>query len=259
MAAMFTKLTTKIALRKAGIPSNTFSFPDTSSPSSSKDGSTSPFAGAANAWQNLQVPKALKSWTTPPPPAIEVAPAPVWGTRAPRCEGENGRGKLELPPLDGRPSVVVFLRHTGCPLPSSVAEKTFIEARRLANKFPRLSFVCISHASKEATDRWVSQVGGAWSMTIIIDTEREIYAAWGLGVSTTYHLLNPWTQVAMRKLGTEEGIWAREVSGDGSANRWVVGGAWGVDEVGNIRYGGASKTADDIPDLVEACKALGAY
>lgn len=166
-----------------------------------------------------------------------------------------GRGKLELPPLDGRPAVVIFLRHTGCPF----AEKTFIEARRLANKFPRLSFILISHASKAATDRWVSQVGGLWAMSLIIDTEREIYAAWGLGVSTTYHLLNPWTQMAARRLGTEEGIWAREVAGDGFANRWVVGGAWGVDEVGTIRYGGASKTADDIPDLAEACKALGAY
>ncbi|KUJ09282.1 uncharacterized protein LY89DRAFT_701359 [Mollisia scopiformis] len=248
---MFTKLTTKIALRKAGIPSNALSFPDTTG-GDSKDGSgggSSPFAGAKDAWQNLQVPKALKSWTTPPPAAVEVAPAPVLGTRAPR----DRSGKLELPPLDGRPSIVIFLRHTGCPF----AEKTFIEARRLSNKFPRLSFILVSHASKAATDRWVSQVGGAWSMTVVVDPEREVYAAWGLGVSTTYHLLNPWTQMAMRRLGTEGGIWAREV--DGSANRWLVGGAWGVDEVGTIRYGSASKTADDIPDLVEACKALGAY
>ncbi|CZR62894.1 uncharacterized protein PAC_12791 [Phialocephala subalpina] len=253
MSAIFTKLTTKIALRKAGIPSSFPSdpFATNSSSSNPKDPNapqnSSPFAGAQEAWKNIQVPKALKSWQTPPPPTIEVAPAPVIGQRAPVCQGENGRGKLELPPLDGRPAVVVFLRHTGCP------------SRRLANKFPRLSFILISHASKAATDRWVSQVGGLWAMSLVIDTEREVYAAWGLGVSTTYHLLNPWTQMAARRLGTEEGIWAREVAGDGCANRWVIGGAWGVDEVGTIRYGGASKTADDIPDLVEACKALGAY
>jgi hypothetical protein len=46
-------------------------------------------------------------------------------------------------------------------------------------------------------------------------------------VSTTYHLLNPWTQIAARKLGTNEGIWAREV--DPSGNRWQVGGAWATD------------------------------
>jgi len=55
-----------------------------------------------------------------------------------------------------------------------------------------------------------------------------VYASWGLGVSTAYHLLNPWTQIAMRKLGTEEKIWGREV--DPSGNRWQVGGSWATDE-----------------------------
>jgi hypothetical protein len=67
-----------------------------------------------------------------------------------------------------------------------VAEKTFIELRRLANKYTRLAFIAVSHSSKKATDRWISQMGGAWSVQIVIDEEREIYAAWGLGVSTTY-------------------------------------------------------------------------
>jgi hypothetical protein len=29
--------------------------------------------------------------------------------------------------------------------------------------------------------------------------------------------------------------------------------------VGSIRWGNSSKTADDIPDLVDACRALGVY
>jgi hypothetical protein len=74
----------------------------------------------------------------------------------------------------------------------------------------------------------VNAIGGAWAVTVIVDEDREVYASWGLGVSTTYHLLNPWTQVAMRKLGTQEGLWAREV--DPSGNRWQVGGAWSADE-----------------------------
>jgi hypothetical protein len=90
-----------------------------------------------------------------------------------------------------------------------------------------------------------------------VDEEREVYASWGLGVSTTYHLLNPWTQIAARKLGREEGLWGREV--DPSGNRWQVGGSWATDETGLIRWGAVSKTADDIPDLVEGCKSLGAY
>lgn len=61
---------------------------------------------------------------------------------------------------------------------------------------------------------------------IVIDVEREIYASWGLGLSTTWHLLNPWTQLAAQKLGKQEGIWGREV--DPSGNRWqgVVAELW---------------------------------
>ena len=69
----------------------------------------------------------------------------------------------------------------------------------------------------------MSALGGAWNVQVLIDEEREVYAEWGLGVSTAYYLLNPWTQIAQRKLGSEEGIWGREV-GEGG-NRWQVGGA----------------------------------
>jgi hypothetical protein len=179
----------------------------------------------------------LISWQTPPPPPVEVAATPILGTRAPTSS------KLRLPIGDGRSTIVIFLRHCGCPcklftachakqevlIPlSPVAEKTFLEARRLANKYPSINFIAISHSSKAATDKWVSQVGGAWAVNILIDDEREIYASWGLGVSTTYYLLNPWTQIAARKLGKEEGLWGREV--DPSGNRWQVGGSWATDE-----------------------------
>lgn len=214
----------------------------------SKDpNATSPFANVSNPFANLTVPNALKSWATPPPPPIEIAPAPELGTRAPESN------KLRLPALDGRPSVVVFLRHCGCPF----AEKTFLELRRLANKFPRLNFIAVSHSSQKATEKWLSQIGGKWAVTVVVDEEREVYASWGLGVSTTYHLLNPWTQIAARKLGREEGLWGREV--DPSGNRWQVGGTWATDETGLIRWGAVSKTADEIPDLVQACHILGAY
>jgi AhpC/TSA antioxidant enzyme len=92
---------------------------------------------------------------------------------------------------------------------------------------------------------------------VVIDEEREIYAAWGLGVSTTWHLLNPWTQVAVQRLGKQEGIWGREV--DPSGNRWQVGGSWAMDTMGTVRFGAPSKTADDIPNLEDACKAIGVY
>ncbi|KAG0650306.1 hypothetical protein D0Z07_2951 [Hyphodiscus hymeniophilus] len=243
---MFSKLTTKIALRKAGIPSNAFSLPD------SKSGTRDPnqqneLLPFANPLANLSVPKSWQSWATPIPPPIEVAAPPAIGTRAPNS------AKLRLPSGDGKPVVVVFLRNCGC----AFAEKTFLEARRLANKYPRIQFIAVSHSSKPATDKWVSAIGGAWQVMVLIDEEREIYASWGLGVSTTWHLLNPWTQVAAQKLGKQQAIWGREV--DPSGNRWQVGGGWAVDGMGTVRFGVASKTADDIPNLEAACQAVGAY
>lgn len=101
----------------------------------------------------------------------------------------------------------------------------------------------------------MQQVGGAWSVQVVVDEDREIYANWGLGISTTWHLLNPWTEIARQKLGKQEGNWGRKV--DPSGNRWVVGGSWATDEMGTIKWGGASKSADEIPDLVEACKSVG--
>ena len=89
-----------------------------------------------------------------------------------------------------------------------------------------------------------------------MDESRELYAQWGLSVSTAYHLLNPWTQIQMRKLGTGEGIWARDIGESG--NRWQIGGAWAVDERGVVRWGKPMETAGDIPDMLEGCKALGA-
>ncbi|PBP26613.1 hypothetical protein BUE80_DR002434 [Diplocarpon rosae] len=241
---MFAKLTTKIALRKAGIPSNALSIPNyPANANNSKDGNAAlPFA---NPFKDMQVPKALKSWQTPLPPPVEVASTPIVGATAPSS------GLFRLPAEDGRSTVVVFLRHTGCPF----AEKTFLELRRIANKYPDLHCVAISHASKAATDKWVSSIGGAWAVKVIMDEAREVYASWGLGVSTTYHLLNPWTQMAARRLGTNENIWGREV--DPSANRWQVGGCWATDQMGSVRWGAASNTADVIPDLTEACKVLG--
>ena len=57
----------------------------------------------------------------------------------------------------------------------------------------------------------------------MIDEQREVYASWGLGLSSAYYLLNPWTQMAQRKLASEEGIVGREV-GEGGC-WWVIGGA----------------------------------
>jgi hypothetical protein len=92
---------------------------------------------------------------------------------------------------------------------------------------------------------------------MLIDEEREIYANWGLGISNSWHLISPAVGIAARKLGTEEGIWAREV--DPTGNRWQTGGAWATDKMGTIRWGDSSKWAAEIHNLEEACKSIGGY
>lgn len=92
-------------------------------------------------------------------------------------------------------------------------------------------------------------------MEVVVDEDRSLYAEWGLGLSNSYYLLNPWTQVAQRKLGNEEGIWVREVGSAGGC-RWQMGGAWAVDEMGVVRWVGVGATADEMVDLAAAVKAL---
>jgi hypothetical protein len=105
---MFSRLTTKIALRKAGIPSNALDYStyETKSSNPKDQNAALPFA---NPFANLEVPKSWKSWATPPPPPLEVAAPPELGTKAPTS------AKLRLPVGGGRSTVVVFLRHCGCP------------------------------------------------------------------------------------------------------------------------------------------------
>lgn len=106
---MFSKLTTRIALRKAGLPSNTLSFDQAPPPTKKSSGAQSELVPFANPFANLEVPKSWKSWATPPPPIVGIASPPVIGDKAPSS------AKLRVPHNDGRPSVVVFLRCCGCP------------------------------------------------------------------------------------------------------------------------------------------------
>lgn len=136
---MFAKLTTKIAMRKAGIPSNAFSMPETKSNSKDGDLKNAALSPIANPFANLSVPKSWQSWATPAPAPIEVAAPPVIGTKAP------GNSTLRVPGNDGRPSVVVFLRHAGCPCGFSSVELhgqllTFGHSRR--KDIPRITETC---------------------------------------------------------------------------------------------------------------------
>jgi hypothetical protein len=87
-----------------------------------------------------------------------------------------------------------------------------------------------------------------------VDAERETYAAWGLGVSSFWHILNPWSMYSVYTLGKQENIWNRPTE---SGTRWQTSGAWAVDGDGVVKWGGVGQAASDIPEFGEALKKIG--
>ena len=137
---------------------------------------------------------------------------------------------------------------------ASVAEKTFQQLRKVAGKYPEANFVAVSHSDEEATEKWIISVGGEWDVHVVVDADRELYAQWGLGVSSTWHVLNPWSMYSVYKLGKQEKIWNKPTE---SGNRWQTSGSFAVDGEGAVRWTRVAKAADDVPDFQDALKALG--
>jgi len=87
----------------------------------------------------------------------------------------------------------------------------------------------------------------------MVDHEREIYAAWGLGPSSWGHVLSPGGMKAVYDLGKAEGIWNRPTE---TGSRWQTSGSWAVDRDGVIRWGKRAERADQMPDFGEAVRAV---
>ncbi|KAK4157104.1 hypothetical protein C8A00DRAFT_40470 [Chaetomidium leptoderma] len=116
-----------------------------------------------------------------------------------------------------------------------------------------------ARASRFSPTLWLSlivEVGGEWEVQVITDPRRELYHAWGLGLSSTWYAVNPLTMWHTWKLGAEEGIWNRSAE---SGSRWQIGGAFAIDAGGFVRWGGPAASADEIPNFKEAVKALGGH
>src|SRR5439155_6356658 len=104
-------------------------------------------------------------------------------TAAPPGPGEPAR-ELPDPGLpEGRPGVVAFLRHTGCPF----AEVTARALREAAAEHPEIEWVAVSHARTESTARWRDAIGGLPGVRVLIDTDRVHYATWCLGRTSLTH------------------------------------------------------------------------
>ncbi|KAI2626646.1 hypothetical protein GGR54DRAFT_591753 [Hypoxylon sp. NC1633] len=176
------------------------------------------------------------------PPAKDVAPLPKVGEKAPT------HPNLTLP--SDKPTIIVFLRHCGCPF----AEKTFKNLTALSTQHKDVHFIAVSHSAPEATERWVVQVGGNWEVQVVVDEERELYARWGLGVATTWQVLGPLTLYRTFRLGKDENIWNRPTE---SGSRWQTAGAFALDRDRAVTWVRVPASADDLPDLEQALKSLG--
>ncbi|KAK2024315.1 hypothetical protein LX32DRAFT_110566 [Colletotrichum zoysiae] len=204
---MLSSLTTKIALKKVGLNSKSFDFSGGTSDTKSKSGSGNDDAaddrqGAWPAWMSMKsLPITVAPWFSPPPPPVPVADVPKIGDLAPLDRDR----KLEFG--RGRPVLVVFLRCVGC----AFAQKTFLALRALANKHAgTLTCIAVSHSSSAATQKWVDMLGGAWNVQVVIDEDRAVYAAWGLGLGSVWYVFNPTSQVQGWK---EKGWLGEKVAG----------------------------------------------
>ncbi|KAI0195789.1 hypothetical protein EV127DRAFT_332091 [Xylaria flabelliformis] len=191
---MFSSLTTKLAMKKAGLSSDAFDFSkSSSSPAKNSSVSTLDNADDSNgsgwaAWMSTKkLPLTAQAWLSPVPPPVPVAAeCPKPGDLAPLDRDR------QLAFGSGRPVIVLFLRCVGC----AFAQKSFLALRTLASKKQgSLRCVAVSHSSAAATRRWMDMLGGAWNVEVVIDEDRAIYAAWGLGLGSIWYMFNPTTQV----------------------------------------------------------------
>ena len=135
-----------------------------------------------------------------------------------------------------------------------VAEKTYRALRSTAMENSQIRFVAISHSDEPSTAHWIEALGNPERVEIVVDPEREIYAAWGLGVSSFWHVLSPSSLYSVYRLGKEDGIWNKPTE---SGTRWQTSGCFAVDENGIVRWSRPAKSADDAPDFGEAVQTLG--
>ncbi|KAI0522241.1 hypothetical protein F5B22DRAFT_466456 [Xylaria bambusicola] len=220
---MLSSFTAKLAMKKVGLSSDALDFSSTPSNPSKSDSNAKyddeDDSSNSNwpAWMSTKkLPLTAQAWLSPTPPPVPIA------TECPKPG--------DLAPLDrdrqlefggGRPVIVLFLRCVGC----AFAQKSFLALRTLASKKQgSLRCIAVSHSSAAATRKWVDILGGSWNVEVVIDQDRAIYAAWGLGLGNIWYMFNPTTQVQ----GWKEKGWlgikvADAIQRTGAADRLTTG------------------------------------
>ena len=118
---------------------------------------------------------------------------------------------------------------------------------RVADLRPQIRWIAVSHASLEATDRWCAAVGASRQLELVIDEERKLYAAWGLGRSSLGHFAGPRSLASVVRM-QRRGIGHRHPAG----TRWQQAGTFAVDSHGAICWRHIPAHAGDLPDIEAA-------
>ncbi|KAI2472221.1 hypothetical protein F4781DRAFT_420110 [Annulohypoxylon bovei var. microspora] len=284
---MFASLTTKLAMKKVGLSSDALDFSSSKS-SKPNDGSVPGLDDLEEsnsgwpAWMTTKkLPLTAQAWLSPVPPPVPVAECPKPGDLAPLDRDR------QLTFGGGKPIIVLFLRCVGC----AFAQKSFLALRELAIKNQgRLTCIAVSHSSREATSKWLDILGGAWNVEVVIDEDRAVYAAWGLGLSNFWYMFNPTTQMqgwkekgwlgikvanslqrtgTLKQDGTTNSAASADAAGVGAApdpsegpstvmgNKWQQAGLFAVDGRGTVTWATKALRADDLMDLNAAAASLG--
>lgn len=127
--------------------------------------------------------------------------------------------------------------------------------RETASSHPSIHFIAVSHSNQQHTTKWLQDIGGTNppNLEIVVDDKREIYAAWGLGVASIWHVLNPQSLYDVYKMAKQEGIANRPTE---SGYRWQTSGSWAVDGEGKVVWGSVAGAANEIPDFEEAVEVI---
>jgi hypothetical protein len=173
-----------------------------------------------------------------PPRPLTVAAPPAPGDPAPALP--DG---LEL----GRPAIVAFLRHTGCPF----AEATLRSLLEAAEATPEVRWIAVSHAPEHATERWAARIGARAGVRLLSDPSRTAYAAWGLGRTSAAHFLGTRSLGAVARLA-RQGI--RNTHPHGT--RWQSAGTFALDRSSVVRWRHLPEHAGDLPALDDALAAI---
>jgi hypothetical protein len=173
-----------------------------------------------------------------PPRKVPLSGSPTIGRPAP---------PLPVAP-DGRPSIVAFQRHVGCP----IAEATQLRLAELGRSLHGVRLVAVSHADEGATRDWCRAIGTQDAgIEIVADPTRQLYAHWGLGRTTLSHFMGRESFRAVQSLAGE-GIRNRHPVG----TRWQSAGTFALDAQGCVRWMHVPAYAGDMPDLDAAVAAI---